>query len=277
MILIADSGSTKTDWCAVEKGEVVAKVATRGLNPFFMTSHDISKEISLHLVDMLPTTDLDGIYFYGAGCVPDKYATISDALEQHFSGPITVASDMLGAAHALCGDNPGIACILGTGANSCYYDGKKITSNVSPLGYILGDEGSGAVLGKIFVGNVLKNQMPRGLKEKFLKAHNLTPAEIIDKVYREPLPNRFLASFAPFINQHIEIPEVKQMVIDAFRSFITRNVKQYPEHTETSVHFVGSIAKHFKEVLQEACDLEGIQLGNVLRGPIEGLIKYHSK
>ena len=182
---------------------------------------------------------------------------------------------MLAAARGLCGHEPGIACIMGTGSNSCYYDGKHIGANVSPLGFILGDEGSGACLGKLLVGDILKNQMTPELKEKFLKQFNLEPADIIDRVYRKPFPNRFLASLSPFLAQNLNEPCVRTLVLNSFKAFLKRNVMQY-DYQHSKVHFIGSVAFHYKEVLAEAAQEMGIQIGTILQSPMEGLISYHS-
>ena len=182
---------------------------------------------------------------------------------------------MLAAARGLCGHEAGIACIMGTGSNSCYYDGKQIVSNVSPLGFILGDEGSGAVLGKLLIGDLLKNQLPEGLKEKFLEQFNLTPATIIDSIYRQPFPNRFLASLSPFALQNITEPKIRTLVQNSFRNFLERNVKQY-DYKQAPVHFIGSVAYYYKEVLTEAAAEAGIMLGTIIKSPMEGLIQYHT-
>ena len=181
---------------------------------------------------------------------------------------------MLAAARGLCGHEAGIACIMGTGSNSCYYDGEKIIENVSPLGFILGDEGSGAVLGKLLVGNILKNQFTPELKEKFLSQFNLTPGEIIDRVYRKPFPNRFLASLSPFIAQNLQEPCVRQMVLGSFKDFFKRNVMQY-DYSHNKVHFIGSVAHYYRDVLEEAANEMGIQMGTILQSPMKGLIAYH--
>ena len=229
MILIADSGSTKTDWCVVEKGELVQQIFTKGTNPFFQSEEEISNEIAIALLPELKTDEFDAIYFYGAGCgFPDKIAVVHRALTKHLKvkGEVEVATDMLAAARGLCGRESGIACIMGTGSNSCYYDGQNIVANVSPLGFILGDEGSGACLGKLMVGDLLKNQMTPELKEKFLQQFNLTPADIIDRVYRKPFPNRFLASLSPFLSQNINEPCVHDLVLNSFKAFFKRNIMQ---------------------------------------------------
>ena len=275
MILIADSGSTKTDW-HVKEGNETRRIVTKGINPFFQSEEEISNLIRSELLPELTTNTLDALYFYGAGCLPEKVAMMQKSITKCLDiKTLSINSDMLGAARGLCGKEPGIVGILGTGSNSCYYDGEKIVNNVSPLGFILGDEGSGAVLGKLFVGDILKNQMPSELKEKFLQRFDLTPALIIERVYRQPFPNRFLAGFAPFIAQNIEIPEVRTLVLNNFKSFLCRNIMQY-DYRNNKVHFVGSVAYHFRELLEEASHEMGIGLGNIAISPMDGLIAYHS-
>ncbi len=279
MILIADSGSTKTDWCVVEKGELVQQIFTKGTNPFFQSEEEISNEIATALLPELKTDEFDAIYFYGAGCgFPDKIAVVHRALTKRLKvkGEVEVATDMLAAARGLCGRESGIACIMGTGSNSCYYDGQNIVANVSPLGFILGDEGSGACLGKLMVGDLLKNQMTPELKEKFLQQFNLTPADIIDCVYRKPFPNRFLASLSPFLSQNINEPCVHDLVLNSFKAFFKRNIMQYDNYQNLKVNFIGSVAYYYKDVLAEAAQTMGIQLGTIIQSPMEGLIKYHA-
>lgn len=278
MILIADSGSTKTDWSVVEKGKLLQQIFTKGTNPFFQTEEEISNEIEKTLLPQLATNAFDAVYFYGAGCgFPDKIEMVHRAVSGHLSisGSIEVNTDMLAAARGLCGHEPGITCILGTGSNSCYYDGEKIVDNVSPLGFILGDEGSGACLGKLLVGDILKNQMTPELKEKFLKQFNLTAGEIIDRVYRKPFPNRFLASLSPFLAQNINEPCVHSLVVNSFLSFLKRNVMQY-DYQHNKVHFIGSVAFYYQDLLTEASQMVGIQLGNIIKSPMENLISYHA-
>ena len=279
MILIADSGSTKTDWCVVENGQPIQQISTKGINPFFQSEEEISNEIATSLLPQLKTNALDAVYFYGAGCgFPDKIAMVHRAITKHLQikREVEVNTDMLAVAHGLCQHEAGIACIMGTGSNSCYYDGKQIVSNVSPLGFILGDEGSGAVLGKLLVGDILKNQMTPELKEKFLKQFGLTPADIIDRVYRKPFPNRFLASLSPFLAQNIDEPCIHALVLGSFKSFLKRNVMQYENFRNSKVHFIGSVAFYYKTILAEAAQEMNIQLGTIIKSPLEGLIKYHS-
>ena len=279
MILIADSGSTKTDWCVVENGQPIQQISTKGINPFFQSEEEISNEIATSLLPQLKTNALDAVYFYGAGCgFPDKIAMVHRAITKHLQikREVEVNTDMLAVAHGLCQHEAGIACIMGTVSNSCYYDGKQIVSNVSPLGFILGDEGSGAVLGKLLVGDILKNQMTPELKEKFLKQFGLTPADIIDHVYRKPFPNRFLASLSPFLAQNIDEPCIHALVLGSFKSFLKRNVMQYENFRNSKVHFIGSVAFYYKTILAEAAQEMNIQLGTIIKSPMEGLIKYHS-
>lgn len=277
MILLADSGSTKTDWGLVENGKLVKRLRTSGMNPFQMSEGAITEEIKTHLVPELPGTVLDEVHFYGAGCTKEKQPIVERALRANLTinGECEVASDMLGAARGICGHKPGIACILGTGSNSCSYDGKNLVKNVSPLGFILGDEGSGAVLGKLLVGDVLKNQMPEAITKRFFEKYKLTSAEIIDRVYRQPKPNTFLASFVPFLEENIDEPKIYNLVKESFRSFLRRNVMQYDGWQTLPIGFNGSIAKIYKKPLLEALEEEGMHLGRIIQAPMEAMVEYH--
>lgn len=277
MILLADSGSTKTDWGLVENGKLVKRLRTSGMNPFQMSEEAITEEIKTHLVPELPGTVLDEVHFYGAGCTKEKQPIVERALRANLTinGECEVASDMLGAARGICGHKPGIACILGTGSNSGSYDGKNLVKNVSPLGFILGDEGSGAVLGKLLVGDVLKNQMPEAITKRFFEKYKLTSAEIIDRVYRQPKPNTFLASFVPFLEENIDEPKIYNLVKESFRSFLRRNVMQYDGWQTLPIGFNGSIAKIYKKPLLEALEEEGMHLGRIIQAPMEAMVEYH--
>lgn len=277
MMLIADSGSTKTDWCVILDNTPIKRIGTKGLNPFFQSEEEIQQELTHSLLPQLPEGTIDSVYFYGAGCTPEKAPTLRRAIADSLPvvGNIKAYSDMLAAARGLCGREAGITCILGTGSNSCFYDGKEIVNHISPLGFILGDEGSGAVLGKLLVGDILKNQLSPAIKEAFLKQFDLTVPEIIDRVYRQPFPNRFLASLSPFIAQHLEEPGIRQLVLGSFIAFLRRNVMQY-DYTQYPAHFIGSVAHCYKEILQEAVQETGIRIGKILQSPMEGLIQYHS-
>ena len=277
MILIADSGSTKTDWAVVEQGKLQQVISTKGINPFFQTEEEIADEIGTALLPHIKTeTPLTKVFFYGAGCIPEKAPMMKQALGTHLS-PIhgmEIYSDMLAVAHSLCGHTQGIACILGTGSNSCFYDGNSIVENVSPLGFILGDEGSGAVLGRLLVGDILKNQLTPELKEKFLSKFQLTQVDIIDRVYRKPFPNRFLASLSPFLLEHIDEPRIYKLVKSGFRAFFKRNVMQY-DYKNNPIYMIGSIAYYYQDVLKEAATELGITINKIEKSPLMGLIDYH--
>ena len=279
MILIADCGSTKIDWCLLDGKKKVAQIFTTGMNALLMTEEEMAECIMTELMPSLQGYDVTEIYYYGAGIISDEIKNqVVNALKRNMPNvtKIEVDSDLLAAARALCQHEPGIACILGTGSNSCYYDGEKVVDNVSPLGYILGDEGSGAVLGKLLVGDVLKKQLPKHLCEKFLKEYNLDRNTIIDRVYRKPAANRFLAQFAPFLEHNINEPSIKAIVMRSFTDFFVRNVASYPNYKELPCNFVGSIALLQKDVLTEAASKLGITIGTIIQAPMEGLIKYHS-
>lgn len=277
MILIADSGSTKTEWVAVEGGKVTATTKTLGINPVFQTVEEIQQDVADNVAPAFAGMAITELFFYGAGCLPEKIEGVRQALAHSFpKATISVQSDLVGAALAVCGNQPGIACILGTGSNTCFWDGEKIVKNVSPLGFILGDEGSGAVMGKTLVADVLKNQISEHIATKFMAQHNLTPAEVINRVYRQPFPNRFLATFTRFMNENRHEKEIADLITRNFTLFFERNIKQY-DYTTYPVNIIGSIGFHFSEMLEAAAAPLGIKLGKVQQSPIEGLIEYHNR
>ena len=277
MNLIADSGSTNTHWCLVQGGKVVNEIVTDGINPFYQTDMEIIALLDDQLIPKLEKIDIDSIYFYGAGCsFPEKKILVGRALVRFFGNSmIEIQSDLLGAARSLFQHEKGIACILGTGSNSCYYNGKEIEQNVSPLGFILGDEGSGAVLGKLFIADCLKNQLPLELKEKFLTSYELTPEMILENVYKKPFPNRFLAQFTPFLLENIEEPSIFNIVYDSFDAFLVRNVMQYPLE-DILVGCVGSVAYYFRDTLEIVASERRIAISDIVQNPMNGLVKYHS-
>ena len=278
-ILIADSGSTKTDWILTTVENSILEVETMGINPVRDSRDAIFDVINNHLAPLLPKEyNVDQVFFYGAGCIDPYKKNVVEVLANIFGmdTEVAVESDLLGAARALCGNQAGIACILGTGSNSCLYDGKDIVCNTSPLGYILGDEGSGAFLGKTLVGNVLKKIFNQKLQDKFFEKFNLTPSIIINKVYREPMPNRFLASLVPFLAEHREEPEIHDMLVWAFRQFFKRNVKAYG-HPEMEINCVGGIAFSFNNEIMDAAAKEGLKMGIILRKPAQELANFHRK
>lgn len=276
MTLTADSGSTKTTW-VLSHDNNTRRFTTQGINPFHMTEermlHILTEEL-IHGVDteegiLFPTPSvIKKVHFYGAGCTKEKSPILKALLHKVFPSAtsVEVASDMLGAAKALFGDKEGIACILGTGANSCLYDGKEIVENVSPMGYILGDEGSGAVLGKTFI-NLLYKGEHRDFIKVFEEETGLTAATIIQNVYREPMPNRFLASLAPFIHKHLCEPWIEEMVIDCFRLFFQRNIRHY-NRPDLPCAFVGSIAYYFDKQLRIAAQKGNASISKVIKEPL---------
>lgn len=281
MILIADCGSTKIDWCVLDNKKLIKQAFTMGMNAVMLTEEEMRTRIAAELMPEL--TDLydkiHEVYFYGAGCIsPEVCGNVARAIKCNIptAETIEVYTDLLGAARALCGREPGIACIMGTGSNSCLYDGTGIADNVSPLGFILGDEGSGAVLGKLFLGDVLKKQLPPAICANFLNEYNLDLLTIIRRVYKEPQANRFLASVTPFLSKNINEPEIHALVLEAFKAFFRRNIHQYAEYAKHSVNFIGSIAFYFKDVLAEAAAAEGCRIGKIVKSPMEGLLAYHS-
>lgn len=277
MLLIADSGSTKTHWCLVDNGEIYKQIYTKGINPFYQSESEIRNEIESFLLPELKNEFVEHICFYGAGCsFANKKAMISNALGHFFNHiPIEVHSDLLAAARSLFGYSQGIACILGTGSNSCYYDGSQIVENVSPLGFILGDEGSGAVLSKTFVSDCLKNQIPADLRIAFMNEYHLTAEGILENIYKKPFPNRYLAAFTPFLSEHISESSVYDIVYAGFVSFFKRNVMQYDFQT-MKTSFIGSVGFYFKDLLLKAAVECGVTVDAVEKSPMPGLIKYHT-
>ena len=275
MILIADSGSTKTDWCVVLNGTVIKRLGTKGINPFFQSEEEIQQKLTASLLPQLPEGKFNAVYFYGAGCTPEKAPVLRRAIADSLPviGNIKANSDMLAAAHGLCGQEAGIACILGTGSNSCFYNGKEIVSNISPLGFILGDEGSGADLGRRLVADCLKEELSQPLRDRFFARFQLSREQILQAVYKEPFPNRFLASLSPFVAENLDEPEIRLLAVNAFTSFFRRNVLHYPQGE--TVHMVGSVAYYYRPVLLEVARSLSLTVGKILSAPVTELVKYH--
>ena len=279
--LIADSGSTKTDWLLVAQDGAQIELHTDGINPARDT-RDIIYNVIYHqlLTQDLPLKE-DGealnVYFYGAGCIMPFSQSVRSVFKELFPKcSVEVESDLLGAARALCGNEPGIACILGTGSNSCLYDGKDIIMHTPPLGYILGDEGSGSFLGKALLNGLFKGLLPEELKLAFCNKYNLSLPNIIERVYRQPSANTFLASLVPFISEHRSHPAIHDMLVETFRQFIVRNITIYG-HKEMPIHCVGGVAYQFAEELSEAAAAESMKIGRILRRPIDAIVQYHQK
>ena len=276
MILIADSGATKTSWLLTDGIGNSEKRITPGINPFFRNSVSIYEELKNELPDFAQAK-IEQIFFYGAGIVNnEKREIIQLALSRLFqSAEITINSDLLAAARATLGKNEGIACILGTGSNSCFYNGEKITRHVPPLGFILGDEGSGAFLGKRLLADYLKGIVPEKLSKKFQKEFPFDYTCFLEKIYQNEKPNHFLAQLAPFIHQNISEKYCSKMVEDSFMTFVERNIFQYQNYQKYPVCFVGSVAFYFQQQLKNVLTENYIQPYKILKEPLDGLLKYH--
>ncbi|MFA6770237.1 MAG: ATPase [Bacteroidales bacterium] len=277
MRLIADSGSTKVDWRVVYDDGSVKKLVTAGVNPFFQTKEEIVHEFRHHLLpDIGVGVSVKEIHFYGAGVsTPDQVKTLQSCFSEVFPKAITNAyTDLLAAARALCKNKPGIVGILGTGANSCFYDGRDIVDNVPACGFILGDEGSGAVLGKKLVSDYFKRQLPKDLNTLFNKEFNLTYGGVVERVYKQPFPNRYLATFSLFLNENKSHPYVDNLLRVSFEEFFTRNIMQY-DYKKHSLNLVGSIAFYYKEILTEMAEKMGVKMGIIIKSPIDALAEYH--
>jgi len=275
MLLIADSGSTKVDWRAIHSDGSVQEISTAGINPFFQTEEQIVYELRQHLLPDISAL-VNEIHFYGAGVsTPDQIKVLQSCFRKVFPEAKTNAyTDLLAAARALCGNKPGIAGILGTGANSCFYNGRDIIDNVPACGFILGDEGSGAVLGKKFISDYLKRQLPADLNTLFSEKYNLTYGGVVQRVYKQPFPNRYLATFSVFLNQHKDNPYIANLLRVSFTEFFTRNIMQY-DYKKYPVNLVGSVAFFYKDILTEVAEKLGIKIGIIIQSPIDGLAEYH--
>lgn len=270
-ILVCDSGSTKADWLYAN-GDSEEAVRTDGINPVRDSGESINR-----IVASLPDWKPECIYFYGAGCIEPYSASVRKALQERFpKALVSVESDLLGAARALFGHKEGIACILGTGSNSCLYKNGQITANVPPMGYILGDEGSGAVLGRQLVSDIVKGQLSQELKDAFMEEFQLTPALIVENVYRKPAANRFLASLCPFLSKHRDYDEIQRLLASEFERFLRRNVLLY-NRPDLEIRYVGSISVHFEHELRNVHAKMGLKMGDVLASPVKKMMFFHHK
>jgi N-acetylglucosamine kinase-like BadF-type ATPase len=277
MILIADSGSTKTNWTLMEDQRIVNTVQTVGMNPYFITSETVEAILKADLVPNIQADFVKEIYFYGSGCSTENNNNmLRDAMMIFFrKAMISVYHDILGAARSLLGKKKGIACILGTGCNACYYDGAEVFSIVPSLGYLFGDEGAGSNLGKIFMEKYLKNNLPQEIKIEFEKEYGLSLEDILNALYNRPFPNRFLASFSKFIGPRKDHPFIHELVKRSFQSFIDEQIKKYPDYKRLPISFVGSIAWYYRNILLEAAIENNLHVGTILKSPMEGLITFH--
>ena len=273
-ILIVDSGSTKTDWLFKHEGKAEL-FRTKGMNPFFWTRNMVIKEMEEEVI-LRTGRDIGAIYFYGAGVVDASHNIVKDSLSTVFPDTVSEThSDIIAACRALFGHNEGIACILGTGSNACLYDGEKITAQIPPLGFILGDECSGTDFGKRLIGDYFKKKIPKNLKSAFENEFSPQLADIITKTYKEDRPNMFLASFTPFISKNIGHPYCSDMVKECFRKFIERNVLPLPQCTNYPIGMIGSIAYHFQDILEMQLVRYDFDSPKILKDPIAGLEQFH--
>lgn len=277
--LIADGGSTKTDWRIIHENEVI-EVKTVGFNPYYQDADSIAKELKTNLLPHF-SCEIHEVYYYGTGVTNDEKAqVIKDALLKVFPDlkHIEAHSDVVGAARALCGHQAGIASILGTGSNSCYFDGEKIAFQVPPLGFWLGDEGSGGHLGKSLVLAYLHKEMPTEIRVKFEEKFGmLDRLTILENAYHKPFPNRYFASFSRFIYNNLHDEFCKNLARNCFSEFFEKYIEKYPMKLETQVNFVGSVAFYYKDLISEIAETKEIRVGKVLETPIQGLVEFHSE
>ena len=278
MILIADSGSTKTDWVLIDKVKGDSSISTQGFNPFFFRSDEITKEIQKYFVNNETNILIEEIYFYGAGCSSDAMKEIIiNGLQPVFKNAlITVKSDLLGAARALFFNDPGIAVILGTGASSGMYNGTYINKTIKSLGYVFGDEGGGDHIGKLFITKYLTDSLPKDITEKFINTFNLTKDQILQKVYSEPFPNNFLASFCEFISENKKSAEINELIQQSFNLLFERYISKYPDYKNYHIRVTGSIGHIFETELKLIANQHGCKIDLILKKPISKLIDFHT-
>ncbi len=276
MLLVADSGSTKADWILTRPDNQTIHFRTKGINPFFLSEKDIT-QVFQNAAEIQEYVDqVKEIYFFGAGCSsPDRREIISNALSKVFKNAfVSVDIDIIASIYATCGSSEGICCILGTGSNISYFDGTRIHESKHGLGYILGDEGSGTFFGRKLLTSFLYGTMPEELSASFNKKFSVDKESVIKRIYQQSAPNSFLASFAPFMSDHIEHPFINELLKIGFDEFVETNIKSYPDYRKQVCHFVGSIAFHFKEILIEVCEQKGVRVGKILKHPIEELSNF---
>jgi len=278
MIFIADSGSTKTDWLLLKEGKEHLRIQTIGFNPYFVDTEHVYNTLKKDFADKFDPSVIKEVHFYGAGCSSEtNQAIINNALKQLFpNAETTVDHDLLGAARALHGRKRGVAGILGTGSNACLYDGKDVVETIFSVGYMFGDEGSGATLGRLFLSLYLKNKVPAEIAASFRSTYTYTPEDILNNVYKKPNPNTFLAKFAKFLKQQIHHPFIEEIVVNSFDDYFREQVSNYTGYKEVPFSCVGSVAHNFQEQLKKAADRHGITMGRTLVLPMEGLVEFHT-
>jgi len=277
MLIVADSGSTKTDWRVFDKLHSIREIQTIGLNPYFVTPLDVANVLAKELDPFINRKQVQDVFFYGAGCTHnDKILEIESSLADFFTeANISVESDILGTARALCGSAPGIVAILGTGSNSCIFNGKEITEQLTSLGYMLGDEGSGAVLGKKLLKAFFSGKMPAQLTDLLKQNYQLKPEFVLEQIYRRPFPNRYLASFVPFAVEHLNHYWINELVQKHVEEFFSEIILVYPDYKDYILHFSGSLAWHLKPIIEQKCRNHGVIAGKFVQQPIDDLLQYH--
>jgi glucosamine kinase len=277
MILIADSGSTKTDWRLIDQERKIHQFSSEGINPYFQEKDQIIEIINSASFPAFLKTSPGTIFFYGAGCSAEsKKLLVQEALSAVFPAmTITIETDLLGAARSVCGHHPGIAAILGTGMNSCIYDGRHITENRTSLGFILGDEGSGAHIGKTFIAAFLNDELPATIASRFTERYKLSKDEIINSVYKKPMPNRFLASFSKFVYQNLKEQYMIDVVSKCFHEFLDMHICKYSSHKDLKLNCAGSVAFYFSDILRSVAESRGINIDTIVETPIAGLTLFH--
>lgn len=277
MILVADSGGSKTDWRLLKKDGSIGQAHTLGFNPYYQPIEHLHTMVGESLVSQVAGEPVDEIFFYGSGVSSEKNQELikKTFLEFFPNARIEIGWDLLAAARALCGREPGIACIIGTGSNTCLYDGEKITGNVANLGWILADEGSGTNIGRKFLKDYLRGKLPETLGAQFHERFPFTREEFLEKIYQQEKPSAFLASFMKFIFQHVKEPYCYKLVYDNFADLYEENVMRYPGYKELKTHFTGSVAFYFSDILRQVASDKGITVKNILESPIAGLTLYH--
>jgi N-acetylglucosamine kinase-like BadF-type ATPase len=278
MILVADGGATKIQWVVCQEGKASEPIETPGFNPYFMAPQILQNAVEKDLVPFIKQGYITHVHYYGAGCsTPAKCGIVEDVLKEIFErADIEIEHDLLGAARALFHRKEGIACILGTGSNSCLFDGKNILENVTSLGYLFGDEGSGAYLGKLLLTAYLRKKLPEDIRQDFVKRYGYTVENILDSVYSKPHPNRYLASFAPFLGEHKNDGYIRDLIRQNFRDFFRDQVTQYTNYKEKELATVGSVGFHFRDIFQEVAAEYGMKVSKVIQSPIEGLAEFHN-
>ncbi|GEO04688.1 ATPase [Adhaeribacter aerolatus] len=277
MIIIADGGSTKTSWCLITESNSKVYFNTEGYNPYFSDTPVIISSLQRSLPENLKKTEVTELYYYGAGCsTPENNEIVAAAMRAVFTNAkVKVGHDLLAAARALLGVDAGFAAILGTGTNTCYYDGYDVTMNIDSLGYFLGDEGSGSSLGKRLLRDYMRGYLPEGMSKIFKDTYELDNEAIFDHLYNKPLPNRFLASFSKFLYENNNFSYSREVVKESFDTFFKNLVCHYPGYQEHTFNCVGSVAYNFRDILEEVALENGMEMGTIIRSPIDNLVYYH--